>query len=104
MAFGIRELQSSVFWIAERDQVKLNMDDPEIASEIRSLLNSNRKIRIIIDVCCSLLMLNPIEAVPILNELIEEVKQYNAMLWQSWKKGCIRRSASCDATTLRRFR
>ena len=92
VAFGIRELQSSVFWIArEGGQVKLNINDlPGIASEIRLVLskNSNRKIRIVVDILSSLLMLNPIEAVyKFVNQLIEEVKQYDAVLLATLEEG-----------------
>jgi KaiC/GvpD/RAD55 family RecA-like ATPase len=91
-AFGIPAPAQSPLWIArEGGQVKLDLNNlPKLAEEIRSLLveNANRKIRIVMDILSSILMLNPAETVyRFVDGLIIDVKQHDAVLVATLEDG-----------------
>jgi KaiC/GvpD/RAD55 family RecA-like ATPase len=90
--FGVETQQKVPLWIAgEGGQVKYNFNDlASLSFNIRDILkkNGDRRIRIVIDVLSSLLMLNQPETIyRFLSELFADVKQYDAVLLATLEEG-----------------
>ena len=84
-AFGIDFSQNGPFWFSsEGGAVKFDVNDLSgLSINLKEILkkNSDRRIRVVIDVISSLLMLNPPETVyKFLTQLFAAVKQYDAVL------------------------
>lgn len=90
--FGVDYHQIVPLWIArEGGQIKLNVNDLSgLSRGIKEFLkqNSMRRIRIVTDVLSPLLMLNPSETIyRFLTQLLEEVKQYDAVFMAMLEEG-----------------
>ena len=91
-ALGIEIRGSLVTWeSAEEGQIVYDGNDlTKLSFTIKELLkkNSTHKIRIVLDVCSALLMLNPPDAIyKFLDQLFREVKQYDAVLLATLEEG-----------------
>jgi circadian clock protein KaiC len=91
-SFGVDFGQKVPLWIAgEGGQLKYDLSDlASLSFNIKEVLkkNSSRRIRIVIDVLSSLLMLNQPEAMyRFLTQLFAEVKQYDAVLLATLEEG-----------------
>ena len=91
-AFGIDFSQQGPFWFSsEGGEVKFDVNDLSgLSINMKEILkkNSDRRIRIVIDVISSLLMLNPPETVyKFLTQLFAAVKQYDAVLVATLEEG-----------------
>jgi KaiC/GvpD/RAD55 family RecA-like ATPase len=90
--FGIDMGQKVPLWLAsEGGQIKYDVNDlASLSFNIKEVLkkNTGRRIRIVIDVLSSLLMLNQPETVyKFLSQLLSEVKQYDAVLLATLEEG-----------------
>ena len=91
-AFGIDFSRMGPFWFSsEGGEVKFDINDLSgLSINLKEILkkNSDRTIRIVIDVISSLLMLNPPETVyKFLNQLFNAVKEYDAVLLATLEEG-----------------
>jgi KaiC/GvpD/RAD55 family RecA-like ATPase len=90
--FGIDMKGKGPLWLArDGGQIKADVNDlASLSFNIKEALkkNANRRIRIVIDVVSSLLMLNQPETVyKFLTQLLDEVKQYDAVLVATLEEG-----------------
>jgi KaiC/GvpD/RAD55 family RecA-like ATPase len=90
--FGIDLQQKVPFWFAsDGGQIKYDVNDlATLSFNIKEILNqnANRRIRIVVDVLSSLLMLNQPETIyKFLAQLLEEVKRYDAVLVATLEEG-----------------
>jgi circadian clock protein KaiC len=90
--FGIGTQQRVPLWFAsDGGQIKYDVNDlAGLSFNIKDALkkNSNRRIRIVIDVLSSLLMLNPPETIyRFLTQLFADVKQYDAAVLATLEEG-----------------
>jgi circadian clock protein KaiC len=90
--FGVDMHQKVPFWVAsEGGQVKCDVNDlASMSFNIKDLLkqNSSRRMRVVVDALSPLLMLNEAETVyKFLNQLLAEVKQYDAVLLATLEEG-----------------
>ncbi len=90
--YGIDYHHRVPMWMArEGGQIKLNVNDLSgLSLGIKESLkqNSTRRIRIVTDALSSLLMLNPPETIyRFLTQLLEEVKQYDAVFMATLEEG-----------------
>jgi len=90
--FGIDMGQKVPLWLAsDGGQIKYDVNDlASLSFNIKEVLKKNvgRRIRIVIDVLSSLLMLNQPETVyKFLSQLLSEVKQYDAVLLATLEEG-----------------
>lgn len=90
--FGIDMLQRVPLWLAaDGGQVKYDLSDlAALSYNIKDILkkNANRRIRVVIDVVSSLLMLNQPETIyKFLIQLLDDVKQYDAVLLATMEEG-----------------
>jgi circadian clock protein KaiC len=90
--FGIDTQQRVPLWLAsEGSQIKYDINDlASLSFNIKELLkkNSTRRIRIVIDVLSSLLMLNPPDTIyRFLTQLFADVKQYDALVLATLEEG-----------------
>ena len=90
--FGIDTQQRVPLWLAsEGSQIKYDINDlASLSFNIKELLkkNSTRRIRIVIDVLSSLLMLNPPDTIyRFLTQLFADVKQYDASVLATLEEG-----------------
>lgn len=84
--------QKMPLWLAsEGGQIRYDVNDlAALSFNIKDILkkNSNRRIRIVVDVLSSLLMLNQPDTVyKFLDQLLSEVKQYDAVLMATLEEG-----------------
>ena len=91
-AFGIDFSEKGPFWFSsEGGQVRFDINDLSgLSINMKEILheNGNGKIRVVIDVISSLLMLNPPETVyKFLTQLFSAVKQYDAVLLATLEEG-----------------
>ena len=91
-AFGIDFSQNGPFWFSsEGGEVKFDINDLSgLSINVKEILkkNGDRRIRVVIDVISSLLMLNTPETVyKFLSQLFAAVKQYNAVLVATLEDG-----------------
>jgi KaiC/GvpD/RAD55 family RecA-like ATPase len=91
-AFGIDFSQNGPLWFSsEGGEVKFDINDLSgLSINTKEILkkNSDRRIRVVIDVISSLLMLNPPEAIyKFLSQLFAAVKQYDAVLVATLEEG-----------------
>jgi KaiC/GvpD/RAD55 family RecA-like ATPase len=91
-AFGVDFSQNGPFWFSsEGGEVKFDINDLSgLSINMKEILkkNSDRRIRVVIDVISSLLMLNPPETVyKFLSQLFAAVKQYDAVLVATLEEG-----------------
>jgi circadian clock protein KaiC len=90
--FGIDNQQKVPLWIAsDGGQIKYDVNDlASLSFNIKEVLKKNpdRRIRIVIDVLSSLLMLNPPETIyRFLTQLFADVKQYDAAVLATLEEG-----------------
>jgi circadian clock protein KaiC len=90
--FGIDTQQRVPLWLAsEGSQIKYDINDlASLSFNIKELLkkNSTRRIRIVIDVLSSLLMLNPPDTIyRFLTQLFADVKKYDASVLATLEEG-----------------
>jgi circadian clock protein KaiC len=90
--FGIDTQQKVPLWLAsDGGQIKYDINDlASLSFKIKEVLkkNSNRRIRVVIDVLSSLLMLNPPETIyRFLTQLFADVKQYDATALATLEEG-----------------
>lgn len=90
--FGIDMEQKVPLWLASAGgQIKYDVNDlAGLSFNIKDILNknANRRIRIVTDVVSSLLMLNQPETIyKFLTQLLEEIKQHNAVLVATVEEG-----------------
>lgn len=90
--FGVDMQQKVPLWLAsEGGQVKYDVNDlAGLSFSIKEILkgNQNRRIRVVLDVVSSLLMLNQPETIyKFLAQLLEDVKQYDAVLLATLEEG-----------------
>ncbi|MDA4136696.1 MAG: RAD55 family ATPase [Thaumarchaeota archaeon] len=90
--FGIDTQQKVPVWFAsDGGQIKYDVNDlASLSYNIKELLrqNAGRRIRVVIDVLSSLLMLNPPETIyRFLTQLFADVKQYDAVLFATVEEG-----------------
>ncbi len=90
--FGIDTQQRVPLWLAsDGGQIKYDINDlASLSFNIKEVLkkNSNRRIRIVIDVLSSLLMLNPPDTIyRFLTQLFADVKQYDATVLATLEEG-----------------
>ena len=90
--FGIDYSQRVPLWFASSgSQIKYNINDlTGLSTSIKGILgqNSNRRIRVVLDVISSLLMLNQPEIIyRFLAQLLEEVKTCDAVLLATLEEG-----------------
>jgi len=91
-AFGIDFSERGPFWFSsEGGEVKFDINDLSgFSIDMKEILrkNGDHKIRVVIDVISSLLMLNPPETVyKFLTQLFTAVKQYDAVLVATLEEG-----------------
>jgi len=91
-AFGIDFSRRSPFWFSsDGGQLKFDINDLSgLSINMKEILkkNGDRRIRVVIDVISSLLMLNPPETVyKFLTQLFAAVKQYDAVLVATLEEG-----------------
>jgi KaiC/GvpD/RAD55 family RecA-like ATPase len=90
--FGIDMQQKVPLWLAsDGGQIRYDVNDlASLSYNIKDILkkNSNRRIRVVIDVLSSLLMLNQPETVyKFLTQLLDDVKQYDAIFLATLEEG-----------------
>jgi circadian clock protein KaiC len=90
--FGVDTQQRVPLWLAsDGGQIKYNVNDlASLSFNIKEVLkkNANRRIRIVIDVLSSLLMLNPPDTIyRFLTQLFADVKQYDAAVLATLEEG-----------------
>ena len=90
--FGIETTQKIPLWFAsEGGQIKYDVNDlAGLSYNIKELLkqNTGRRIRVVIDVLSSLLMLNQPETIyRFLTQLFADVKQHDAVLFATVEEG-----------------
>jgi len=90
--FNIDMQQKVPFWLSgDGGQVKFDINDlTGLSFNLKEVLkqNSNRRIRVVIDVLSSLLMLNQPETVyKFLSQLLDEVKKYDIVLLATLEEG-----------------
>lgn len=90
--FGIDNKQNVPLWLAsDGGQIKYDLNDlASLSFNIKDVLkkNSNRRIRIVMDVLSSLLMLNPPDTIyRFLTQLFADVKQYDASVLATLEEG-----------------
>jgi KaiC/GvpD/RAD55 family RecA-like ATPase len=90
--FGIDMQQRVPLWLAsEGGQIKYDVNDlASLSYNIKEVLkkNSGRRMRVVIDVLSSLLMLNPPETIyKFLDQLLADVKQYDVVLLGTLEEG-----------------
>jgi len=90
--FGIDLQQRVPLWLAsEGGQIRYDVNDlANLSFNIKDILrkNADRRIRVVIDVLSSLLMLNQPETIyKFLDQLLTEVKQYDAVLLATVEEG-----------------
>jgi KaiC/GvpD/RAD55 family RecA-like ATPase len=90
--FGIDIQQKVPLWFAsEGGQIKYDINDlAGLSHNIKEVLkqNADRRIRVVIDVVSSLLMLNTPETIyRFLTQLFADVKQYDAVLFATLEEG-----------------
>ena len=90
--FGIDMQQRVPLWLAsEGGQVRYDVNDlAGLSFNIKDILkkNSGRRVKVVIDVLSSLLMLNQPETIyKFLDQLLAEVKQYDAVLLATLEEG-----------------
>jgi KaiC/GvpD/RAD55 family RecA-like ATPase len=90
--FGIDTQQKVPLWFAsEGGQIKYDVNDlAGLSYNIKEVLkqNAGRRIRVVVDVISSLLMLNPPETIyRFLTQLFADVKQYDAVLLATLEEG-----------------
>jgi KaiC/GvpD/RAD55 family RecA-like ATPase len=92
-AFGIESSWDQTVWIATQgSETKFEVDNLEnLGESIRKVLKMNenrKKVRIVVDVLSSLLVLNPAETVyRFLDRLVSEVKQYDVVVLATLDEG-----------------
>jgi KaiC/GvpD/RAD55 family RecA-like ATPase len=90
--FGIDMQQRVPLWMAgDGGQVKYNVNDlASLSYHIKDILkqNANRRIRVVLDVLSSLLMLNQPETIyKFLDQLLADAKQYDAVVLATLEEG-----------------
>jgi len=90
--FGIDMQQRVPLWLSsEGGQIKYDVNDlANLSFNLKEVLkqNANRRIRIVVDVLSSLLMLNQPDTIyKFLSQLLEEVKKYDAILLATLEEG-----------------
>jgi len=90
--FGIEMDHKVPFWLAgDGGQIKYDVNDlAALSFSVKELLRQNgtRRVRIVVDVLSSLLMLNQPETIyKFLTQLLEEVKRYDAVLVATLEEG-----------------
>ena len=90
--FGIDMQQRVPFWLSsDGGQVKYNVNDlASFSYNLKDVLkqNANRRIRVVIDVLSSLLMLNQPETIyKFLDQLLADAKQYDAVILATMEEG-----------------
>jgi KaiC/GvpD/RAD55 family RecA-like ATPase len=90
--FGIDLHQKVPLWMAsDGGQVKYNVNDlASLSYNIKDILkqNANRRIRVVVDVLSSLLMLNQPETIyKFLDQLLVDAKQYDAVVMATLEEG-----------------
>ena len=90
--FGIDDGQRTPLWFASGGgQIKYDVNDlAALSYNIKDALkqNASRRIRVVIDVLSSLLMLNPPDTIyRFLTQLFADVKQYDAVLLATLEEG-----------------
>jgi KaiC/GvpD/RAD55 family RecA-like ATPase len=90
--FGIDMQQRVPLWLAgDGGQLKYDVNDlASFSFNLKEILkqNASRRIRIVVDVLSSLLMLNQPETIyKFLTQLLEEVKKYDAVLLATLEEG-----------------
>jgi KaiC/GvpD/RAD55 family RecA-like ATPase len=90
--FGIDNQQKVPLWFAsEGGQIKYDVNDlAGLSFNIKEILkrNTGRRIRVVVDVLSSLLMLNPPETIyRFLTQLFADIKQYDAVLLATLEEG-----------------
>jgi len=91
-AFGIDFSETGPFWLSsEGGEVKFDVNDLSgLSINMKEILkkNGDRRIRIVIDIISSILMLNPPETIyKFLTQLFAAVKQYDAVLVATLEEG-----------------
>jgi len=90
--FGVNMKQRVPLWLSsEGGQIKYDVNDlASFSFNVKETLkkNAGRKMRIVVDVLSSLLMLNPPETIyKFLNQLLVDIKQYDAILLATLEEG-----------------
>ena len=90
--FGIDMQQRVPFWLSsDGGQVKYNVNDlASFSYNLKDVLkqNANRRIRVVIDVLSSLLMLNQPETIyRFLDQLLADAKQYDTVILATMEEG-----------------
>ena len=90
--FSIDMQQKVPFWISgDGGQIKFDVNDlTALSFNLKEVLkqNANRRIRIVVDVLSSLLMLNQPETIyKFLSQLLDEVKKYDAVVVATVEEG-----------------
>jgi KaiC/GvpD/RAD55 family RecA-like ATPase len=90
--FGIDMQQKVPFWMAgDGGQIKYNVNDlASLSYNIKDILkqNANRRIRVVLDVLSSILMLNQPETIyKFLDQLLADAKQYDAVVLATLEEG-----------------
>jgi KaiC/GvpD/RAD55 family RecA-like ATPase len=90
--FGIDTQQRVPLWLAsDGGQIKYDINDlASLSFNIKEVLkkNAGRRMRVVVDVLSSLLMLNPPETIyKFLTQLLADVKQYDAVFLATLEEG-----------------
>jgi KaiC/GvpD/RAD55 family RecA-like ATPase len=90
--FGVDLQQRVPFWIAsDGGQIKYDVNDlASISFNLKEVMrqNATRRIRVVVDVLSSLLMLNQPETIyKFLSQLLEEAKRYDAVVVATLEEG-----------------
>jgi circadian clock protein KaiC len=90
--FGIDMQQKVPFWIAsDGGQIRYDVNDlAALSYNLKDVLkqNGSRRIRVVVDVLSSLLVLNQAETIyKFLTQLLEEVKRYDAVILATLEEG-----------------
>lgn len=90
--FGIDMQQKVPLWLSsEGGQIRYDVNDlANLSFNIKEVLkkNTGRRMRIVVDVLSSLLMLNPPETIyKFLTQLLADIKQYDAVLLATLEEG-----------------
>jgi circadian clock protein KaiC len=91
-AFNVDFSQRVPFWFAsDGGELKFNISDLQgLSFNLKELLrtNAHRRVRVVMDVLSSLLMLNPPDTIyRFLNQLFSEVKQYDTVFLATLEEG-----------------